>query len=667
MAEFDWNKYEKADETSKSDFNWDQYEKADTEPKFGAVDTAWNKFMQGASFGFGDELEGAERAIIQSLGETLGFRDDDKLSFSERYRAERDKRRRELEQAGKEHPVLSGLSEAAGGVTSSLALGRLPGVGQAARSLRGAATLSGGLGGLAGAGYSNAEDAEGLVEDILMGTGLGAGAGALGYGAGQLIQKGANAVSEKLSPTIAKMLPVGKKPNAPEIEAAAEAIGAKATPGMTSASETVQKLESSLHQAPTIGGWLTRRGTKPVAKAMQDTTKELIEDAATVSPFESGEAAKKILSDSVKKKFQPSKELFEDLAQYTKDVNVGERSAKSVARNIMNIPEVDVLELPLAKQVVKQLEKNPSVDQIKMLRTMVGKKAKSATDGAERSAYWQIYAKLGRLEENTLKRGILQSARTQGEGKRIAEGMLGQLRDAKKGYATQISDLQDFAQSARLGKVGSPDDFQEILDAVPSERLQEKLLPLGDVRQAKALEKQFPEAFRELRGARLRDLSKGVEVDREFIPGKLLQNTKGLSPEAREMLFRDKAPKLQNLRVVNEALPEKVGPSGTSQAFDVKEMLNPWTQARDLARFAAYKYASSDRLARLAELLKQQPRFANMAEKNPRAFQAMVHDLSKRLRSDAPLPRVASDNEEPDFATRVIEEEEARKRFLEGN
>lgn len=642
----------------------EELDELDRDPS--TAESALHGAIDSASLGFIDELSGAGEALGRAIGvKGLGGKFSDVgfqkptwgKDFEKDYAEGRDKKRALHAKLKSANPDSYLGGEIAGGLTSAL----IPGLG-AAKGLRGAVGAGAALGAGSGLGHSEAEDAAGMGLDTLIGTGIGAGLGAGGYGIAKGAEKSANYVAEKLAPAISKMLPVGKKANAAEIEAAAKALGVEATPGMTNASERVQGLESSLHQAPTIGGWLTRRGTEPVTKGMQKATGELIEDAASVSPFESGENVKKIIAKEVEGKFKPSTEIFDELRGYTKDIHANPASVNRVGKNIMNIPEVKTLELPLAKQIVKRLGENPSVDEIKMLRTMVGAEAK-ASQGAQKSAYWQLYAKLGRLEENTLKRGVIQSARTKGEGDTIAKGMLGQLKSAKKGYAEQMGNLEDLSQAARLGRVSDgPSGFVDKIDSIPSERLQEKLLPLEDVRLAKMMQDQFPEAFGGLRKARIRDLAEGVEKDGSLLPGKFLQSTKDLNPEAQSMLFGDKSGTLNSLRTVNEALPAKVGPSGTSQALDFKEMLNPVTQGRDLMRYGAYKAASSETLNRVAQFLRSQPKFANMAEQNPKAFQAAVYEFANKVRPASAMPRAAQFNPQEH-----VDEDRAKQSFLEGN
>jgi hypothetical protein len=665
--DFDPDAYlaQKTAEPDTSDFDPDLY--LDSKRETSALESGIGGAMRGASMGFIDELSGAGEAAgrflgVKGMGGEFSDLDVDLSSFGdtnfkENYKQGRDKKRAMHSRMREANPDSYLTGEVTGGVATGLLT---PGL-NAVKGLRGAVGVGAGLGGVSGLGNSEASDAQGLAVDTLSGVGIGAAGGAVGFGVGKGLEKASNFVSQKAAPAIEKMLPIGKKANAAEIEAAAKRLGFEATPGMTNASESVQKLESSLHQAPTLGGWLTRRGTKPVVEGMKGATDDLTSGAAQVGPWESGQKAKNIITDSVKKKFKPSQDAFEELAEHTKHIPLGDKSRDRVARNILNIPENKVFDFPSVRSAVKALENNPNVDQIKQLRGMIGAKAKSSADKTEASALWQVYAKLGRLEENTIKRAAIETARTKPEGNKIAAEMLSKLKGAKSGYAKEMGALDDFAQSARMGKSsGGPSDFPKKLDAITNERMHEKLLPLEDARMAQKLQTQFPEAFDTLKGARLRDLSDGVHVDGEAVPGRFLQKTKNLNPEAQDMLFGAKAPKLDDLRTVNQALPDKVGPSGTQQALDVAGMLNPMNQVRDLARYGAYKATSSETMNKVAQFLRSQPKFANMAETNPKAFQAAVLQFAERVQPKGGMYRAAGFD-----PTKPGDDEKARSAFTE--
>lgn len=425
---------------------------------------------------------------------------------------------------------------------------------------------------------------------------VGAGVKTAGDLAPLLMGLAGGKVASKLEPTFG----TPNKANAPEITAAAQKLGIKATPGMLSKSPTVQGLESSLHQAPTIGGAMTRRGTVPVGEGMKSAAEGLLSEASPLSPYQSGEKVKGILSEDIKNRFSEPKRLFEDLRQYTKDIPSTERSTRAVSRNVMNVPEVDISgssTAGIASAVTKSLSKNPSADQIKSIKSMVGREA-SAMDkrGENSSGAWNIYEKLRRLEENTIQRGILESSRTKGEGENIASGMLGQLKAARSGYKSGMEGLGDLFQATRLGNVKTPGLAVEKINEIPSERLQEKLLPLDDVRAAQEVFKYSPKSASELRGARLRDLKERSSYEGRVDPNTLLRNVdaKKINPETEKMLFGKGNENLEALRKVSESLPEKVGPSGTPQGMQFSDLLRPWEQLGDAGRYLLYRTLAKD-------------------------------------------------------------------------
>lgn len=394
---------------------------------------------------------------------------------------------------------------------------------------------------------------------------------------------------------------INQKPNAPAISEAAKRLGAEASPGMLSADPVVAGLEDSLSQAPTIGGYLARKKTGPIQEALSSTTKGLLQDASALSPYETGEKAKQLLSGEIERRFSEPKRLFNELSEYTKDIPSTPKSTNAVSKNIMNIPDVSVFEdgpaASIAKSVTKALGNNPSVDQIKTLRTMVGKRANALEANQQPSdAVWDIYHKLGKLEENTLKRGVISSARTQPEGNNIAQGMLGQLKAAKKGYSSEMSNLGDLSQATNLGNVRTPNQLSDKINAIKSENLQEKMLPFDDVRAGKQLFQYSPETADLLRRARLRDVAdRASNMHRDVTPSGLIRTLNNFNPETEKLLFGKQQPTLEDLRTIMQSLPEKIGPSGTPKghAYSHGDMLSPRAQLRDLLKYHQYSNASA--------------------------------------------------------------------------
>lgn len=134
-------------------------------PAVGTPEAALRGAAQGATLGFGDELEAGWKSL-----------------FGQPYQQTRDKLRADEANARSQHPYVYGGSEIAGSILpSAIAAGATGGTSLAPTLAKSALPLAAGQGALQGAGYSNADSARGLVGD----TALGGGLGVLGYGLGQ--------------------------------------------------------------------------------------------------------------------------------------------------------------------------------------------------------------------------------------------------------------------------------------------------------------------------------------------------------------------------------------------------------------------------------------------------------------------------------------------------
>jgi hypothetical protein len=630
----------------------DRARTSQAKPKHGLGQTELESFGNGATLGYLPHLQALAEPVTNAIGKAVTGQD----VTSDDYVDARDKNIKRMAEQRSEHPLNAGLGTLAGG----LALSPL-----APESA--ATTVAGKVGhGVAvGAGFgaaANPGDTEGEVSPLqLKGR---AGNAAIGAFTGGTISGGLAGAK-----ALGEMMRLHPKANAEQIKAAAEALGITPTAGMLNDNKVVQDLESSLHQSPTVGGTLMRRETRPVGKGMLNASNSLFEDANGLSPDQSGAQAKNQIGAQVNSEFQPHRDAFNDLKQYTSNINAPESSRNAVSRNVMNIPEVQVFknEQPanVARDVVSALGEDPSADMIKKLKTMVGTKAASA-DPEHQQALWQIYAKLARLEENTIKRGVISAARTQGEGSTIADGMLGQLKGARQGWKAGMDKLGGFSDAQGMRTPNSPENFLGNVDNIQNEKMQTSMFNPNDNVGTNALKDSFPKAYDTLRGGRLTEMQGQLSGEGGVNPGKLLNATKKNTPEANTHLFReDGAKTLGDLRTVDQSLPDKVGPSGTPAGDEVKQVMNPLVQASGVAKYGLYKGLTNQTLQ---GFLSKMPQLGQLQQTNPQAFNALVLGLSRRTGA-AGMSRAADNREINHDPTqeKTISQGEAQDSFLKGN
>lgn len=179
MSDFDPDKYLQEGSSaggSADAFDPDKY-LSDTRDVSG-WESAARGVAQGASLGFADEIAGAAESLFT-----------DKT-----YEQARDESRANFKRAKEVNPNAYLAGEFGGGAATML----VPGM-AAAKSLRAAAATGAALGGTAGLGASEGETIDELAKDTLMGVGIGAGGGTVGYGVAKGIEKAAPIVGDKLS------------------------------------------------------------------------------------------------------------------------------------------------------------------------------------------------------------------------------------------------------------------------------------------------------------------------------------------------------------------------------------------------------------------------------------------------------------------------------------
>jgi hypothetical protein len=523
---------------------------------------------------------------------------------------------------------------------------------------------TGGLGTVpaAAAGYAGGKQLARVVNSYLLGDDSGAKtpvdlakqtagdylSGATQEMGGKVLSEGAGLVLDKAGKLIpaAKALAVTDKAAAPEIAAAAERAGIKATPGMLKNSEAIQGLESSLSQSPSIAGALVRKNTGKVLDAIDAAPKAALQDATGLTPYQVGETAKAGIEKAVGERADKTAAVFNDLRESTQNIALDPKSLSRVGNNINNMKDVALTPGSTwsnkASQYADWLQNAQSVDDIKKLRTLVGNELDSA-EGPERYVLGSIKTRLTRLEENSMLRGTINTMRSfarsadgktgdamaaQGEG--VAQDMIGQMRGARKDWAGLMSDLRDLSDNARLGKIDNPSQFIDKVNAIPSEKLGDRLFNVNDQRLLDSVKTQFPKEFDLLRQNQLASIAKrSSDANGELSTQKFFNNIKNLTPDQQSMLFGQEIKTIDDAKVLRSALPEKIGPSGTPQGEMFKQSHSPIFQATEMARYGLYKGLSSKPAQAISDMLLEKPEMAALAKSNPDKFKAVVISLNK--------------------------------------
>lgn len=200
MSDFNWNKYQKIDDSDESGFDWDKHPKVDAsapEEPISPLESGIRGGVQGATLGYSDELIGANPlgsgsalgAIKKLLGKDATDEDVKK------YELRRDIAREANAKAQSANPKTYLAGELTGGVASTTLLPELRGLSLAKQALGGAAlgsTIS----------YGNSEQ----TDPLTMQNALGAATGLAGGVAGKALEG-----TSALLPDVKKLYQAGRQ------------------------------------------------------------------------------------------------------------------------------------------------------------------------------------------------------------------------------------------------------------------------------------------------------------------------------------------------------------------------------------------------------------------------------------------------------------------------
>lgn len=476
----------------------------------------------------------------------------------------------------------------------------------------GGAVVGAGLGGMVGSGIRSLgrrfvyDQPESVGEMYSSAFGKEPIMGAASEAGGQVIAKGMSAAGKGLADLFRQ------KENAAAIAESAKRLGIKPTTGMTSGSQTLRGMESSLEQAPTLAGGMVSRQTEGVRKGLERGISDLISDTTSLTPVEVGEKVRSGMVARIGEKTGPVSMMFENVKAMTKDIPIDEKSLARVAKNIEGIDEVRLLPKESwsakAKSYAEALGNAQSADEIATIRKTIGEDFR-ASEGPERMVLGKIYDKLSKLENNTILRGAVKAARTAKEGKEIGKDLVEESLSARKQWKEIYKSLNEFSQATGL-KVGGRENITNILDAIDTmqpEQVAKKFFNTGNIESMRVMSKKFPEQFELLRQAKISELNKAsTGLDEKINPKAFLRNIKSMGPEVRDLVFgKDSAQKIEDIMRVVGSAPEMAGPSGTPRGFDLRDVLNPYLNIRDIGRIGVLK--GEGPLRSLGEAMRGQP------------------------------------------------------------
>lgn len=360
-----------------------------------------------------------------------------------------------------------------------------------------------------------------------------------------------------------------QKPDAPEIKAAADRLGAPVLEGMTSASKAVQRAEDSLiNGAPTYSG-LKRQGLYKNAygKASAAAESTLANDS-NLSKAELGNVMKQNLTNQIEEQTKPINDLYNIIKQTHDMIPVDRSELPQLAKDISEIQELRLSpsspEGALANRVSKELQNIQSVDDVKSYKSILNRSISPTASSGEKRMASVLSDKLSELENSSIEKFAKDMATTP-EQEQLIKQVIDQRTQANAQYKGLIEKVQTLAQQLGRKRIYGPQDAINFIDDLAPEKITDRLFYKGNSEFLKFFKEEFPVEMQLMQGYQKNVLKEAASTTGEFIPKKLFNQVNKLEPEIQKSIFSDKElQRLQDSETYLRSFPKDFNPSHTA-------------------------------------------------------------------------------------------------------
>jgi hypothetical protein len=546
------------------------------------LESAGRGVLQGGSLGFADEITAAGESLFTDKTYDQALKES-----RENYRAARE-----------ENPLTYGAGEIGGAVGAAF----IPGAGLLNAGK--AATVAGKVGraafqgGISGLGYSEADDAAGLAKDTIVGSGVGAALGGAASGLSglstKLVGKGAEAVDDALVPIGGELTASGRA-----VGNAAKRLDIVPTKAMVNDDFITKGLEQSLAVSPSAGGSLVRGAQDRAMSGIKRAASQMLEGRADNTAAEIGESVIDSIKTKLLDRYKPIQQAYDEIARSTTNIALKDKSKQAVARNMADYANEAFApgtpQRAMMNELANRLNGATSVDQLKQIRTSLNRQLQSI-DPRLRNGFGPIFQKLDRLEKNSILRAAVESVGGNAEGKALAKGLIGQAKETNKAYRDLMGVVSQLGERSKVSRSRTLTELVRDLDDISPEQIGAKLFRANDQRLLGIVQKEFPEAFDQLRVQKMGEIYSKSLTEGVFSPKKFINEVEKIQPEVRQMIFGNKLSNYEDLKTVVRAFPGAINPSGTSVNMSFGNIFNLPFQAQEAARYFGYKTGAAPKI-----------------------------------------------------------------------
>lgn len=394
-----------------------------------------------------------------------------------------------------------------------------------------------------------------------------------------------------------------QKPEAPQIRAAAEALGAPVMEGMTSDSKLVQKAEDSLiNGAPTYSGIKRQKLYQEGFDKAEAAVDNALGEGSVYSKAELGNIMKQTLSAELKEQNAPIAAMYDALKANHEFIPLNVDGAKALTSELESIKELRLSpsspEGQMARRVIKEVENLKTVDDIKTYKSILNRSISPTAPSGEKRMVSIISDKLTSLEEGSVEAFAKKNATTP-EAQQAVMQLVEQRKVANKAYAGLMKKVNTLAEQLGKGKVyGIQDALHFINDRLTPEEVTQRLFSKNNSEFLKFFKQNYPDQMQLMQQYQKGALREAASATGKLSPKILFNKINKLEPEIQKSIFSgDELQTLQHAETYLRSFPKDFNPSGTSHMSAMRGFFEHPTgavvaNARDFAIEKFIKLAS---------------------------------------------------------------------------
>lgn len=393
------------------------------------------------------------------------------------------------------------------------------------------------------------------------------------------------------------------------VQAAGKQLGIMPTRGMESSDPVIRNLESSLSQSPSSIGQLVSGNLRDVRNQLSKVAGGMLSGRADDIDvaYDVGSRVKEKLTQSIKNRYQPIREAYDQLAGDYSAIDLDKATKKRVIDNWKWRVEKSGLfregssRKSNAMGFLQDIEQLQTAQQLRNYISGLQSEIRAMTKAGQYDPVMgEMVGAADRLLERTVIKRAIEATGSAKSGK-VGRDLAVKMFQEKKALDKEYRRLKEILGGVRGQiKKSGPDTVGTVLDAIddmPSEKLAQVMFDTKNIDGLKFLNREFPDVVEELRAFKLREIADKAttslqgEAGVSFVdPKKFLKEVDRLPESVREMLFGSKnMKKMDPLRTLTMSIPERVGPSGTPQGLDYSDLgtVSGWIgqNIRDVGRY----------------------------------------------------------------------------------